>query len=577
MEIQKRPKYLLSGKKYPFNPLFFLFVYGKLYINTQDIITEKIHVFYRKMKRPSFTYIDMTKEELHGLIGEVERSNLSPQVRDKLTAIIKTIEYLLQVIEDKSIAIGRLVRMIFGTSTESSKNILGKTDEEDVPSEGSDGSPNQEEDKKKKPVKGHGRNGSSAYWGAEKIFISHSTLKAGFPCPLCVKGKVYKLKSPGTVVRFVGSPPLQATVYELEKLRCNLCGEVFTAELPKEAGDKKYDETAGAMIGLLKYGSGFPFYRFEKLQASLGIPVPASTQWEIVEEVAHQIYPVFEELKREAAQGEVVHNDDTTMKILDMMKNTEEQKRKGIFTTGIVSTIGTRKIGLFFTGRNHAGENMDDVLRKRDSELEPPIQMCDALSRNVPKTYKTILANCLVHGRRNFVDVEPYFPQECKYVIETLGKVYKNDETAKEQNMSPQERLKYHQAHSGPLMDALHQWLNKQFDEKKVEPNSSLGKAISYMLNHWEKLTRFLELPGVPLDNNVCEQALKKTVLHRKNSLFYKTERGAYIGDMFMSLIHTCNLNGENPFDYLTELQKHSAEVFKNPSAWMPWNYRDNL
>ena len=217
----------------------------------------------------------MTKEELHGLIGEVERSNLSPQVRDKLTAIIKTIEYLLQVIEDKSIAIGRLVRMIFGTSTESSKNILGKTDEEDVPSEGSDGSPNQEEDKKKKPVKGHGRNGSSAYWGAEKIFISHSTLKAGFPCPLCVKGKVYKLKSPGTVVRFVGSPPLQATVYELEKLRCNLCGEVFTTELPKEAGDKKYDETAGAMIGLLKYGSGFPFYRFEKLQSSLGIPVPA--------------------------------------------------------------------------------------------------------------------------------------------------------------------------------------------------------------------------------------------------------------------------------------------------------------
>ena len=126
-------------------------------------------------------------------------------------------------------------------------------------------------------------------------------------------------------------------------------------------------------------------------------------------------------------------------------------------------------------------------------------------------------------------------------------------------------------------MDELHQWLKKQFDEKKVEPNSSLGKAISYMLNHWEKLTRFLEIPGAPLDNNVCEQALKKTVLHRKNSLFYKTERGAYIGDLFMSLIHTCNLNGENPFDYLTELQKHSAEVFKNPSAWMPWNYRDNL
>ena len=579
MEIQKRPKYLLSGKKYPFNPLFFLFICGNLCMNRHTIITENIQVYYRKMKRPPFTSITMTKEELHGLIGEVERSNLSPEVRNKLTAIIKTIEYLLQVIEDKSIAIGRLVRMIFGTATESSKNILGKTDNEEESSEGSNVSVSQEADKtkKKKPVKGHGRNGSSAYGGAEKIHISHTELKAGFPCPLCLKGKVYKLKSPGTIVRFVGSPPIKATVYELEKLRCNLCGEIFTADLPKEAGEKKYDETAGAIIGLLKYGSGFPFYRFEKLQASLGVPVPASTQWEIVEEVAHQIYPVFEELKREAAQGEVIHNDDTTMKILEMMKNSKEQKRKGIFTTGIISTIGTRKIGLFITGRNHAGENMDDVLRKRNSDLEPPIQMCDALSRNVPKRYKTILANCLTHGRRNFVDVQPYFPQECEYVIETLGKVYKNDETTKEQKMSPQERLSFHQAHSGPLMEELHQWLKEQFDEKKVEPNSSLGKAISYMLNHWEKLTRFLEIPGAPLDNNVCEQALKKTVLHRKNSLFYKTERGAYIGDLFMSLIHTCNLNGENPFDYLTELQKHSAEVFKNPSAWMPWNYRDNL
>ncbi len=548
-------------------------------MNTQDIMTEKNYIFYRKMKGPSFTYIDMTREELHGLRGEVERSNLSPEVRDKLTAIIKTIEYLLQVIEDKSIAIGRLVRMIFGRSTESSKKILGKTDEEGDSPEDSDESASEEEDKKKKkkPVKGHGRNGSSAYRGAEKIVISHRSLKAAFPCPLCLKGKVYKLKSPGTVVRFVGSAPVKATVYELEKLRCNLCGEIFTADLPKEAGEKKYDETAGAMIALLKYGSGFPFYRFEKLQASLGIPLPASTQWDIVEDVAHQIYPVFEELKREAAQGEVVYNDDTTMKILDVMKNIEEQKRKGIFTTGIVSTMGTRKIALFLTGRNHAGENMDDVLRKRDSELEPPIQMCDALSRNVPKSLKTILANCLAHGRRNFVDVQPYFPQECEYVLETLGKVYKNDETAKEQTMSPKERLIFHQAHSGPLMKELHQWLKKQFDEKKVEPNSSLGKAISYMLNHWEKLTRFLEVPGAPLDNNVCEQALKKTVLHRKNSLFYKTERGAYIGDLFMSLIHTCNLNDVNPFDYLKELQKNSLEVFKNPSSWMPWNYRDNL
>ena len=257
------------------------------------------------------------------------------------------------------------------------------------------------------------------------------------------------------------------------------------------------------------------------------------------------------------------------------MNKSDDEERKGLFTSGFVSTVDNHKIGLFLSGQNHAGENMDDLLSRRAEGLEPPIQMCDASSRNVPKSFKTILSNCLVHARRNFVDVYAHFPKECEYVIETLGHVYKNDELAKEKNLDPQERLLFHQTHSGPLMEALHGWLNEQFAEKKVEPNSGLGKAISYMLNHWPKLTRFLEVANAPLDNNICEQALKKAVLHRKNSLFYKTDHGAYIGDLFMSLIHTCKLGGINPFDYLTELQKHSSEVFKNPGAWMPWNYQE--
>jgi len=143
--------------------------------------------------------------------------------------------------------------------------------------------------------------------------------------------------------------------------------------------------------------------------------------------------------------------------------------------------------------------------------------------------------------------------------------------------MSPEERLRFHQAESGPWMEDLKLWLNDQLDEKKVEPNSGLGKAITYMLKHWKPLTLFLRVPNAPLDNNLCEQALKRTVLNRKNSLFYKTEHGAYIGDMFMSLIHTCRLNGENPLDYITGLQKYSADVFANPSRWLPWNYKDRL
>ena len=124
-------------------------------------------------------------------------------------------------------------------------------------------------------------------------------------------------------------------------------------------------------------------------------------------------------------------------------------------------------------------------------------------------------------------------------------------------------------------MDDLKTWLNDQLDQKKVEPNCSLGQAISYMLNHWKPLTLFLRVPGAPLDNNICERALKKAILHRKNALFYKTEHGAHVGDLFMSLIHTCNLADVNPFDYMTVLQKHSCELSEHPEKWLPWNYNN--
>jgi len=270
-------------------------------------------------------------------------------------------------------------------------------------------------------------------------------------------------------------------------------------------------------------------------------------------------HPVYKELISQAAQGAMVHTDDTTMRILEPVNE------------GMLSVAGKRKIALFFTGQKHAGENLADLLAMRQHDLGPPIQMADALSRNVPKEFPTILANCLAHARRNFIDAAQSFPDECRHVIETLAKVYEHDAGTKE--MSPQERLAYHEERSGPLMEDLRKWMNAQFDEKHVEPNSGLGKAFSYMLKHWEPLTLFLRVPGAPLDNNAVERSLKMAICHRKNSLFFRTRHGAYIGDVFMSLIHTCRLSKINPFDYLVALQKHSREVFKNPKEWLPWNY----
>jgi transposase len=533
------------------------------------------------MKAPK--RIDLNLDQVDALLKRVESGSLKDSDYEIIKAMAETIHLLSQAVDEKATSIRRLLRMLFGASTEKLENVIKNKDKNESGSAWPNASGQNPADKKNKldqQPKGHGRNAASDYTGANQIKVSHETLKPGDDCPACLKGKVYEMSVPAVIVRITGKAPLHATVYQMQKLRCNLCGEIFKADTPAGVGEEKYDEASGAMIALLKYGSGMPFNRLEHLQGSLGVPLPASTQWEIVEQVADRIYPVYEELKRQAAQGDIIYNDDTTMKILALMQNNDniddqdQSERKGIFTTGILSTINDQKIALFFTGRKHAGENMGDLLEQRKSDHDPPIQMCDALSRNAPKEFKTLLANCLAHGRRRFVEVAWNFPEQCRYVLETLKEVYKNDKIAKDQNMTAEQRLRFHQSNSGPFMEDLESWLNEQLDQNKAEPNSGLGQAISYMLNHWQSLTLFLRVPNAPLDNNLCERALKKAILHRKNALFYKTEHGAYIGDLFMSLIHTCNLAAINPFDYLVALQKHSSELFKHAEKWLPWNYK---
>jgi transposase len=493
--------------------------------------------------------VDVNLDELDQIIDRGQRAPLSESEGEKLKTVIHAMaERLLQK-----------------RSTEKTSAILPP-----------DTAPAGKAEANESAPAGHGRNPAAALRGAKKVAVAHPTLHSGDTCPECLRGKVYRQKEPATLVRFVGHAPLEATVFEMERLRCNACGEVFTADEPEAAGPAKYDETSVAMVALLKYGTGVPFKRLERLQGQLGMPLPAATQWELMAAAAKPLRLALEELIRQAAQGRVLHNDDTSMRILRLIREPGD-KRTGTFTSGIVSLVDAWTIALFFTGRNHAGENIAEVLKQRAQELPAPIQMCDALSRNAPKGVETLIANCLAHGRRQVVEVVDHFPEECRYVLETLGGVYHNDAVSRERELSPEDRLGFHQEHSGPLMKGLHEWMDAQLAEHKTEPNSGLGKAISYLLNHWPKLTLFLRQAGSPIDNNIVERSLKKAILNRRNALFYKTLNGAGVGDLFMSLIHTCELNGANPFDYLTELQRHAEELKHRPSEWMPWNYRQTL
>lgn len=550
--------------------------------------------------------LNVDNTQLEEVLRRAEQA-LDAQDATLIRRVFESYLYVSDLVEDKNTTIRRLRELFFGKRTEKTKTVVGRNAEKTaataapeavadaagrVPESAASALDSPEEGAADGPSagRGHGRHGADAYGGAERVAVAHPSLRAGDACPACGEGIVYA-KPPGVLVRIIGQPPLGATIYELDKLRCHLCGEVFTAPTPAEAGEQKYAATAGSMIGLLKYGSGLPFNRLEGLQGNLEIPLPASTQWDIVQAVATRLAPAFDELVRQAAQGEVLHNDDTTVKILELMGERGRQEalasaadatndanqRTGLFTSGVVALRAGQRVALFFSGRRHAGENLAEVLKLRAAELPPPIQMCDALSRNLPGELQTILAHCLAHARRQFVDVYERFPEQCTYLLEALAVVYRNDAEARQRQLAPAERLRFHQEASQPTMERLRDWLQRQLDAKLTEPNSALGGAIGYMLRHWDKLTLFLRQAGAPLDNNVCERALKKAILHRKNALFYKTENGARVGDLFMSLIYTCQLNEVNPFDYLTELQRHGDQVAAHPELWLPWNYRVTL
>jgi len=539
-----------------------------------------------RMTRSPSPIVDVDTQRLDEVLRRAEQS-LDGEDFELTKAIFESYAYLTDLVEDKNTSLRRLRQLLFGHRSEKSEAVLG--DSASGPAEPADGPTEdhrpvgpQRADEKPTP-KGHGRNGAEAYQGGERIRVRHPSLHPGDACPDCQRGTLYDA-TPGVLVRIVGAPPLHARVYELQKLRCHLCGKLFTAEPPAEAGARKYDATAAAMIALLKYGSGLPFNRLEGLQRNLRVPLPASTQWDVVHAFAPCVTPAFDELLRQAAQGQVLHNDDTTVKILEWMGargehvgDPSDSARSGLFTSGVVALRDGRRVALFFSGRRHAGENLQQVLRHRVADLGPPIQMCDALARNLPGELETIVANCLAHARRQFVEVHDRFPDECRQVLEALQVVYRNDAAARQRGLSPEQRLAFHRAESGPTMERLRTWLSRQFDERLVEPNSALGAALNYLRKHWRQLTLFLQQAGAPLDNNVCERALKKAILHRKNALFYKTRNGARVGDLYMSLIHTCELAGASPFDYLVALHNHAHDLAARPQHWMPWNYQDAL
>jgi transposase len=541
------------------------------------------------MKPPEI--VNATQAELDELLAKA-KPTFSTEQYLLLERVFGTFVYVMLSLQNAKTSIKRFQRMLFGHRTEHKRNVLERAAQTDQSGESDalDADPVpalpgvMPLPLPRPPQPGHGRNAAQAYSGAPIVQCDHPDLESGDRCPQCDKGRVYD-SPPRSIVKVVGQAPLGATVYKLQRLRCRLCDTVFTAPLPAAVASlPKYDSSCASMIALLRYGNGMPHFRLEGLQASLYVPLPDATQWDIVSRAVPAPRAVFQALIVQAAQAPLLHSDDTPMKVLSLMAERAKAEADGvkpaakaINTSGIVAVLEQHKVVLFFTGHAHAGKNMERVLAHRAQALAPAMQMSDALAANVAGVFTTVLGNCLTHGRRQVADVAEQFPEAARHVIEALAEVYKHDATCRTDGLSAQQRLSFHQEHSKPVMNELQRWMNEQFDKRLVEPNSGLGKALRYLIRHWDELTLFLRQAGAPLDNNLCERILKRAILHRKASMFYRTLTGAEVGDVYMSLIHTCRLCDVNPFEYLNALQHHAQDVITDAARWLPWNYREQL
>jgi hypothetical protein len=375
--------------------------------------------------------------------------------------------------------------------------------------------------------------------------------------------------------------------YALDKLRCSACGQIFTAELPDGVGEEQDSTRARAVLAVSRYYRGLPGYRVQGYQARLGGPVPDATQWDQIEQVGDCAYVVFEQMEQGAAQGELLLHDDTAVRLVALLQETSAllaaaqapgvstpTARTGMHTTALVVQVGEHTAIRYYSSRRHAGANLQGLLDQREAGLATPLAMSDALTSNgLTNDAAVIRCHCLAHGRRKCSDLADVFPQECPVGLQVLSQVFDHDEQARKEQLSPLARLASHQAQSHPLMDGLTRWLDPQLDEHLVEPTSALGKAMGYRQRHWVTLTRFLSVPGAPLDNKLAERALKLFIRQRTTSLFYTNTHSAYIASVLTRLIATCIDAGGNAGESLVALQAHRRAVCADPAAWLPWAY----
>lgn len=527
-------------------------------------------------------FTDIDGEELDGLIQRVQEATehnlaLSPQDCQVLLKALKTLAALQERLSDNDITLHKLRKLVgMVRSSETMDTLLGQ------------GGKTNKKRGQKRPKPRNTKPGAPV----KPKVTQHKLdgLSKSDLCPECQQGKLYKYE-PATMLRISGQSPFVPEQHVMERLRCNACGQYFTAKLPSkvvEDGEpgQKYGYSARSLMALHKFFAGAPYYRQESIQALMGVKLTASTVFDQTELVANSLQPVYKVLTQNAANAVHYYLDDTGNRILDQVpvekpqRNSDKHRlRSGVYSSGLVASLADgHNIVLYQTNIGHAGEFIDETLSQRGSCHPPPLLMSDALSSNRPSLgYEVQHCLCNSHGRRQFAEVLNQFPEEVEQVLKWYGEIWRYDDEARELRLNAERRLAWHEKHSLPVMKQIRDWGEAELANGNVEENSGLGKAVSYFNKHYEGLTAFCRIEGAQLDNNRAEQALKLVARNRKNAMFHKTQAGASIADVVMSMIATSAEAGINVLDYFNTLQRLQSEVRAAAERFLPWNYQSHI
>ncbi len=404
-----------------------------------------------------------------------------------------------------------------------------------------------------------------------------SGVSKGDICPCCNRGKLYHGED-RKLLQFTGHAPIEVNRFVKEVLRCNACNKEFIAG----GNIEKWTDSAKS-TAVLEKCSGMPFYRLSNIQDLYNIPIAESTLWYLCKLLWDDVGKVmYKALLEESSKRKNLYVDDTRARVLDVtIENNKkilngEKAGRSCNSTIVCSNNGLdQEIILYITKQGYCGENIAPLIESADKCI-----MSDASTMTRPKIAEELLSTmnflkCMSHGRNKFADIRSFYPEECNYFLEQIKSIYSTDDKAKA--FDPESRRLHHNKHSIVYINNIYKKIEHLFREKIIEPNSHLGQAMRYWVNNRSGLTKFLIVAGFDLDNNRCERNLKRLILQRKNSLFFKTLSSAEVLSGLSSIIATSKANNISSYDYLNWLQANVKLVNKTPSDYLPWKYLEYI